>query len=163
MEDLHVLEEEATPVLEEAPMEEETEALDTESEETPSAEEEPPSAPIAEERDYARLAEEDLAEIKRLDASYLPLTHLSQLPFARRFAALRDMGLSVAEALAASNPRFPKENGKAHLLPSAGKGAASPAGTLSGEDMRHAKELFSDLSDGEIQKLYRRVKSPYSY
>ena len=117
----------------------------------------------AEEKDYARMAEEDLAEIKRLDPSYLSLTHLSQLPFARRFASLRDLGLSVKEALAASNPRFPRENGKSHLRPSVDKGAASARGTLSGEEMRHAKELFSDLNDAEIQKLYRRVRSPYSY
>lgn len=140
--------EEATPRKEETPNEEAA---------LPEAPEEP-KAP-AEERDYARQAEEDLEEIKRLDPAYRSLSHLSQLPSARRFAALRDLGLSVAEALAASNPRFPRENGKAHLRPSMDRGAASPRGALSGEEMRRAKELFSDLSDGEIQRLYRRVKS----
>lgn len=140
--------EEATPRKEETPNEEAA---------LPEAPEEP-EAP-AEERDYARQAEEDLEEIKRLDPAYRSLSHLSQLPSARRFAALRDLGLSVAEALAASNPRFPRENGKAHLRPSMDRGAASPRGALSGEEMRRAKELFSDLSDGEIQRLYRRVKS----
>ena len=140
--------EEATPRKEETPIEEAA---------RPAAPEEP-EAP-AEERDYARQAEEDLEEIKRLDPAYRSLSHLSQLPSARRFAALRDLGLSVAEALAASNPRFPRENGKAHLRPSMDRGAASPRGALSGEEMRRAKELFSDLSDGEIQRLYRRVKS----
>lgn len=143
--------EEATPRKEETPIEEA--ALPA----APEAPEEP-KAP-AEERDYARQAEEDLEEIKRLDPAYRSLSHLSQLPSARRFAALRDLGLSVAEALAASNPRFPRENGKAHLRPSMDRGAASPRGALSGEEMRRAKELFSDLSDGEIQRLYRRVKS----
>lgn len=140
--------EEATPQKEETPIEEAA---------LPAAPKEP-EAP-AEERDYARQAEEDLEEIKRLDPAYRSLSHLSQLPSARRFAALRDLGLSVAEALAASNPRFPRENGKAHLRPSMDRGAASPRGALSGEEMRRAKELFSDLSDGEIQRLYRRVKS----
>ncbi|MBQ8908177.1 MAG: hypothetical protein IJY71_06295 [Clostridia bacterium] len=139
---------EAAPRKEETPIEEAA---------LPEAPEEP-EAP-AEERDYARQAEEDLEEIKRLDPAYRSLSHLSQLPSARRFAALRDLGLSVAEALAASNPRFPRENGKAHLRPSMDRGAASPRGALSGEEMRRAKELFSDLSDGEIQRLYRRVKS----
>jgi hypothetical protein len=175
MEDLNVSKEAEASSLEEVQTDEA--ALDTSEEESilreeesllreeedPSTEEEEAISAQPTEEDYARLAEEDLAEIKRLDPTYLALSHLSQLPFARRFAALRDMGLSVREALAASNPRFPKENGKAHLLPSASKGASSPLGTLSGEEMRHAKALFSDLTDAEIQKLYRRVKSTYSY
>ncbi|MBP3437222.1 MAG: hypothetical protein J6K61_04890 [Clostridia bacterium] len=165
-----MIEQENNPVLtEEAPpshsQEEHTEEPREQTlEDEPSVDSPLEQAPEEEEApavDYARLAEEDLKEIKSLDSSYAHLRHLGELPNARRFAALRDLGLSVKEALAASHPHFTKENGKAHLRPSLEKGAVSPLGVLSSEEMRHAKELFSDLNDGEIQALYRRVKPRY--
>ena len=107
--------------------------------------------------DYAAMAAADLAEIKRLDPTYAPAAHLSELPFARRFAALRDMGLSVAEALSAVTPRFSPYDTRSHLRPSAPGGARNPEGCLSAEEMKAAKVLFSDLSEKELQSLYRRV------
>ena len=107
--------------------------------------------------DYARMAEEDLAEIKRLDPSYAPASHLGELPFARRFAELRDLGLSVKEALAAASPRFHSYDGRAHLRAVAPRGARAPEGTLDRDRMKEAKLLFSGLSEGEINALYRRV------
>ena len=107
--------------------------------------------------DYARVAAEDLAEIKRLDPAYAPAAHLSELPFAKRFAQLRDLGLSVAEALAAARPRFERTDGRAHLTPVAPRGARAPEGTLDRERMKEARMLFGDLSDAEINALYRRV------
>jgi hypothetical protein len=114
-------------------------------------------APVPPPVDYAALAAADLAEIKRLDPTYAPASHLSELPFARRFAALRDMGLSVVEALAAVTPRFSPYDTRSHLRPSAPGGARSPEGCLSTEEMKAAKVLFSDLSEKELQSLYRRV------
>ena len=107
--------------------------------------------------DYEAMATADLAEIKRLDPTYAPASHLSELPFARRFAALRDMGLSVAEALSAVTPRFSPYDTRSHLRPAAPGGARSPVGCLSREELKAAKELFSDLSENELQSLYRRV------
>ena len=139
--------------------------------ESPTAQEETPPAadggaevtnePVAAEPpppiDYAAMAAADLAEIKRLDPTYAPAAHLSELPFARRFAALRDMGLSVAEALSAVTPRFSPYDTRSHLRPSAPGGARNPEGCLSAEEMKAAKVLFSDLSEKELQSLYRRV------
>ena len=107
--------------------------------------------------DYARLAAEDLAEIKRLDPAYAPASHLGDLPFARRFAELRDLGLSVREALAAASPRFERQDGRTHLRAIAPRGARAPEGTLDRERMREAKMLFDGLSESEINALYRRV------
>jgi hypothetical protein len=107
--------------------------------------------------DYARQAAEDLAEIKRLDPAYAPAAHLAELPFAKRFAQLRDLGLSVAEALAAARPRFARTDGRAHLTPLAPRGVGTPGGTLDRERMKEARMLFGDLSDAEINALYRRV------
>ena len=128
----------------------------------PTPEEAVPEAPPADsdsepEVDYARMAEEDLAEIKRLDPSYAPAAHLGELPFARRFAELRDLGLSVKEALAAASPRFQSYDGRAHLRAVAPRGARAPEGVLDRDRMKEAKLLFSGLSEGEINALYRRV------
>lgn len=119
--------------------------------------EEPAAAPSPVPVDYAAMAAADLAEIKRLDPTYAPASHLSELPFARRFAALRDMGLSVVEALAAVTPRFSPYDTRSHLRPSAPGGARNPEGCLSAEEMKAAKALFSDLSEKELHSLYRRV------
>ena len=58
-------------------------------EEAPPAEDTAPSEENGGEEadfiDYEALAAKDLAEIKRLDPSYAPAAHLSELPFARRF------------------------------------------------------------------------------
>ena len=114
--------------------------------------------PVEEEPvDYEQLAAEDLAEIKRLDPSYAPASHLGELPFARRFAELRDLGLSVKEALAAAAPRFERQDGKTHLRAVAPRGARIPEGTLDRDRMKEAKQLFAGLSEHEINALYRRV------
>lgn len=124
----------------------------------PEAEVEAEAVGAAEEEvDYARLAMEDLAEIKRLDPSYAPASHLGELPFARRFAELRDLGLSVKEALAAASPRFDAPDGRAHLRAFAPRGARVPEGALDRDRMKEAKLLFAGLSESEINALYRRV------
>lgn len=107
--------------------------------------------------DYAALAAEDLAEIKRLDPAYAPAAHLGDLPFAHRFAQLRDLGLSVAEALAAAAPRFDRYDGRSHLRAVAPRGTRAPEGTLDREHMKEAKLLFDGMSEAEINALYRRV------
>lgn len=107
--------------------------------------------------DYAALAAEDLSEIKKLDPAYAPATHLSELPFARRFAELRDLGLSVAEALAAAAPRFEGRDSRAHLRALSPRGSRSTAGSLDRTQMKEAKLLFGGLSEAEINALYRRV------
>ncbi len=109
--------------------------------------------------DYERLAAEDLAEIKRLDPTFAPAAHLSELPFARRYAQLRDMGLSVTEALAAAYPRFERADGRRHLRAIAPRGSRAPADTLSHDGMKEAKSLFVGLSESEINALYRRVRA----
>ena len=122
---------------------------------------EPPSEEAA--IDYEQLALEDLAEIKRLDPSYAPASHLGELPFARHFAELRDLGLSVKEALAAAAPRFEKADAKAHLRAMAPRGARVPEGSLDREGMKEAKLLFGNLTDAEINALYRRVTNNPNY
>lgn len=137
------------PVASPAPAEETAPPIGAETDE--------PEDPLSEEIDYARIAMEDLAEIKRLDPSYAPAVHLGDLPFAHRFAELRDLGLSVAEALAAAAPRFDRYDGRRHLRAVAPRGTKSPDGGLDRDRMKEAKMLFSGMSEAEINALYRRV------
>ncbi len=108
--------------------------------------------------DYAALAISDLAEIKTLCKEFASVERLSELPFAHRFAELRDLGLSVREALAAAMPLKEAASGKAHLRSAVPRPSYTPEDSLSHEDMRAAKELFYGLSEKEINALYRRVK-----
>lgn len=129
---------------------------------TPTSDEPAPIPDEGEEVDYEQLAAADLAEIKRLDPDYAPATHLGELPFARRFAELRDLGLSVKEALAAAAPRFEKHNGLSHLRAIAPHGARRAEGVLDRDGMKEAKLLFGNLSEGEINALYRRVTNSHN-
>lgn len=147
---------EETPISASAPAPVEEQAADGHPEDNGSA-----TAPEAEQKDYEAMAAADLAEIKRLDPTYAPASHLCELPFARRFAALRDLGLSVTEALAAVTPRFSPHDTRSHLRASAPGGARTPGGLLSHEELKAAKELFSDLSEGELHSLYRRVTAEH--
>ena len=108
--------------------------------------------------DYAALAISDLAEIKALCREFASVERLTDLPFAHRFAELRDLGLSVKEALAAAMPERAYESGKSHLRSAVPRPSFSPEESLSHEEMRAAKDLFYGMSEKDINALYRRVK-----
>lgn len=108
--------------------------------------------------DYAALAISDLAEIKALCHEFASAEKLGDLPFAHRFAELRDLGLSVKEALAAAMPERVYESGKSHLRSAVPRPSYVPEESLSHEEMRAAKDLFYGMSEKEINALYRRVK-----
>ena len=107
--------------------------------------------------DYAAQAAADLAEIKRLAPHYAPATHLSELPFAYRFAELRELGLSVSEALGAVSPFPAVKDSRAHLRSMTPRGMGGTEAALDRAQMKEAKLLFSGLSEGEINALFRRV------
>ena len=109
--------------------------------------------------DYAAQAASDLKEIQALSPEFLGAKHLSELPFARRFAELRDLGLSVKEALFATLPTLPIQSGKEHLRSSVPRSKSAPDGVLPPDEMRAAKDLFYGLSEKEINSLYKRVST----
>lgn len=112
--------------------------------------------------DYAALAAADLAEIKRMAPSLAGLSHLAELPNALRYAALRDAGLSVEEALYAACHAFvtPRAaDNRAHLRSAVPIGAAGTPSPMTAAEMREARELFGDLTEGEIERLYARCQS----
>ena len=133
------------------PAEEQSEEPDAENGEQPDVDE-----------GYRRQAEEDLAEIARLDPTAGEYTHLGEMPGVLRFAELRGLGLSVREAYyavrgATDEKPLAERGGRAHLHGSVpGRAAAVGIGMSAGE-IEGARRLFPHLSDREITALYRRV------
>lgn len=106
--------------------------------------------------DYQSLISADLEELKRDFPALKDITDILELDNPLRYAELRDLGLSAREAYLATRKNFRRDN-RAHLFGAAPRGAASPSGTLSEKELVSARELFSDMSDKDIQKLYRKV------
>lgn len=113
--------------------------------------------------DYARLAEEDLITLKEQFPSLSDMTSLSELENPARYGALRDLGLTVREAyLATTTPktRAPHTyDNRSHLRSAVPRTHGAAGEQMSAQQMRAARELFSELSDSEIVKLYKKVHS----
>lgn len=124
------------------------------TESLPTVEEEAPKP----EADFEAMAAKDLLAIKALAPEFREVEHLCELPFAQRFAELRELGLSVREALYATMPTHSRESGKSHLRGTVPRGKSSLFDSLSVSEMKQAKDLFYGLSEAEINSLYRRVR-----
>ena len=118
--------------------------------------------------DFARMAEEDLAEIKRLFPSLSGISHLGEIERASRFGEMREAGFSVEEAFMATNyekvfeaivKRARISNGKSHLTSAVPAQSGASDSSMTSEEMRAAKEMFSSLSEKEIHSLYKRAIS----
>ena len=107
--------------------------------------------------DYSAIIERELAELRRAFPELKDLRDITELENPMRYAALRDLGLSTREAYLATTERRIKRDNRAHLSPATPRRAGSPGGTMSREELRAARELFSGMGDGELQALYRRV------
>lgn len=127
---------------------------------TREATEEPLTEPIPEEEatDYSRIVEEDILALKSEFAELASMKDIYELKNPIRYGALRDLGLTPKEAYLASGGRRTVSDNRAHLHSSVPRSATSPLGEIPRKEFEMARELFSDLSDGEIQKLYRKVK-----
>ncbi len=106
-------------------------------------------------QEYGRRAEEDARELRAMFPELSALSDIAALPDPIRFAELRDLGLSAREAYLATSGGKRQDN-RAHLRSAYPSPAHTPAG-MSDDEMRRARELFSDLSDTEIRKLYKRI------
>ena len=113
-------------------------------------------APVESAVDYALVAAEDVAALKSEFPEPSEISDICELNNPLRYAALRDLGLSPAEAYLATAKRAPKRDNRAHL--SAIRTVSyAPQGTMTESEMAAARELFSDISDAEIRKLYKKV------
>ena len=108
--------------------------------------------------DYARLAAEDLEAIRREFREARELTSLTDLDDPVRFAELRELGLTPREAyLATRKPKKP--DNRSHLSGAAPRSAGSVGSGMTQNELLRARELFSGMSDREIQSLYKRVSA----
>lgn len=106
--------------------------------------------------DYAALAAADAEELRRTFPELQDLGDLTELRDPLRYAQLRDLGLTPAEAYLATGERRHREDNRAHLRPAISR-AASAAPGMSASEMEGARQLFPDLSDSDILRLYKRI------
>ena len=138
---------------------EETGSVYTPEEETESAaEEEGELTESKEEADYAAVIEEDLEVLRTEFAELSALKSILELKNPIRYGALRDLGLTPAEAYLATEGRARRTDNRAHLRSSVPGSTAQSRIDIPRRELEIARELFSDLSDREIHKLYKKVK-----
>lgn len=108
--------------------------------------------------DYAAVAAEDLSELRAQFPALRALPSLAALADPVRYAELREMGLSPKEAyLAIGGTARRKSDNRSHLLSSVPRSSALAENLPSGEEMAEARRLFSNLSDAQIHRLYKKV------
>ena len=123
---------------------------DTEISDVESAEE------VAAETDYAKIVKEDVAALSAEFPELKGLADITELENPLRYAALRDLGLTAAEAYLATSKKRRIRDNRSHLY-----GApiinSKKSGAVPENEMAAAREIFSDMSDAEIRKLYKKV------
>ena len=105
--------------------------------------------------DYAAVVEEDIRILKEEFHELAYLSDITELNDPLRYAALRDLGLTPAEAYLATAKRQKKDN-RSHLIATRTLSTAR-VGSMTDAELSAAREIFSGVSDAEIRKLYRRV------
>ena len=114
---------------------------------------------IQEGEDYLALIEEDLKSLREAIPELQDIKDISELENPVRYGALRDLGLSPAEAYRATTTERQRRrsDNRQHLRSSVPKSVSVPTGGMSYRDIEMAREIFSGISDSEIQRLYRKV------
>ena len=105
--------------------------------------------------DYAAVVEEDIRTLREEFRELSTLTDICELDDPMRYAALRDLGLTPAEAYLATAKRQKKDN-RSHLVATRAV-SKSPLGSMSDAELMAAREIFDGVPDSEIRKLYKRV------
>ena len=136
-----------------------SDATDEATAEEMSTEEETP-VPVEktaeEEIDYEAMIASDVQALKSEFPELRGIKDVTDLDNPLRYAALRDLGLTPAEAYLATAKRRAQDN-RAHLRSAHGRNAALSMGMMSQHELAAARDLFPGLSDSEIQRLYKRV------
>ena len=125
-------------------------------EEAVAAESDTKNDSVAAAVDYEALIESDMDKLRAEFPELRGITDITELNNPLRYAALRDLGLTPEEAYLATSKRRTQDT-RAHLKSAHGRSASAPMGIMSQRDLATARDLFPDLSDAELQRLYKRV------
>lgn len=106
--------------------------------------------------DYGALMESDVAELREEFPELNGIKNITQLNNPLRYAALRDLGLSPAEAYLATARRH-KGDTRSHLKSAHGRNAARSTSGMSYVELTMARDLFPGKNDAELERLYKRV------
>lgn len=106
--------------------------------------------------DYASIVKADIEELSAEFSELKDLRDITELENPMRYAALRDLGLSAAEAYLATTKNRRKTDNRSHLfgMPMV---AASSSASMPDRELEAAREIFTDISDAQIRKLYKKV------
>ena len=109
----------------------------------------------------------DFAEIQREFPETRGLKSLREIENLAKFGRFRDLGLSPKEAYAAANPDSVRKSvaaatkqqslneTKAHLKSAVPAGSKDDGIAISKKELKEWRDLFPNLSDKEISKLYK--------
>jgi hypothetical protein len=105
---------------------------------------------------YEEIIAEDIKLLKAEFPELYAIEDITELENPLRYAALRDLGLSAQEAYLATTRRK-RQDTRSHLQSAYGRRASAPTNMMSQQELSRARDLFGDLSDAEIQRLYKKV------
>lgn len=106
--------------------------------------------------DYSAIERDDLAALKKEFPELSGISRITELQNPLRYGALRDLGLTPTEAYLATHGKRKGADNRSHLLASPTAASAS-YGVISEREMEAARNIFPDISDKEIRKLYKKV------
>ena len=109
-------------------------------------------------KDYGAIERADVEELKKEFPELSGISRITELENPLRYGALRDLGLSPSEAYLATHGRKRISDNRYHLFASPAI-SASAHGAISEKEMEAARDIFPDISDKEIRKLYKKVTS----
>lgn len=95
----------------------------------------------------------DLDELKREFGELADISSIENLRFPEKYKRFREMGLNPVEAYMATGESRAKER----YIPTSPLSVSRRAEGIPQRQLRMAREIFEDLSDMEIQALYKRV------
>lgn len=117
--------------------------------------------------EFEKKMQSDFAEIQREFPETRGLKSLREIENLAKFGRFRDLGLSPKEAYAAANPDSVRKSvaaatkqqslneTKAHLKSAVPAGSKDDGIAISKKELREWRDLFPNLSDKEISRLYR--------
>ena len=117
-----------------------------------------------------RMVQNDLNELHSLFPETKGVTKFENIPNCRRYAELRDKGLSVKEAYSAANADGRREAiansvkqqsinaSKSHLKSNVPIASKDTSIKITRSEMEQMRELFPDKSDKELVALYKKTK-----